>query len=61
MKPKILIFSLALLIVNLSSLQLLYTENFESYNTGTYSPYLTIPHEHKRLINCGLWWCMESI
>src|SRR5690554_6390979 len=41
MKPKIFFLAAALFIANLSTAQLLYTEDFESYNTGTFSTDLT--------------------
>src|SRR5690554_2480954 len=41
MKPKIFFLAAALFIANLSTAQLLYTEDFESYNTGPFSTDLT--------------------
>ncbi len=41
MKPKIFFLVAALFIANLSTAQLLYTEDFESYNTGPFSTDLT--------------------
>src|SRR5690554_2455410 len=41
MKPKIFFLATVLFISNLSTAQLLYTEDFESYNTGPFSTDLT--------------------